>query len=137
MINSCSDTEISFHYDSDADSTLETDGSDNYYNSSSPTDFSYHVFHSDGGSLFYKAAEEILLDTSLSVSPFCGETIFTQTRLGSSATARYMGTIAYDLLFYLPYVSDTVCDMFISALDAHPKFVEGQHHGNHAAAFHR
>ena len=49
LIGACSENEISFHYDSDGDGTLET--TDDYYNASAPTDLSCHVFQQNGGGL--------------------------------------------------------------------------------------
>ncbi len=49
LINQCSDTELSFHYDSDEGGVMETDGSDDFYNPTASTDC--YVFHPNGGGM--------------------------------------------------------------------------------------
>lgn len=56
IISGCQDTEISFHYDSNNDGDLDTDGSDDYYNPNSAGKTECYVFHRDGGGLNYKEA---------------------------------------------------------------------------------
>lgn len=51
LTNDCPDTQISFHYDSDGDGTLETNGQDAYYNPNAPADYRCHVFRPEGGGL--------------------------------------------------------------------------------------
>lgn len=53
LINGCSDTQISLHYDSNGNSILDTDGSDTYYNPNSAGNFGCYVFHPDGGGLTF------------------------------------------------------------------------------------
>ena len=50
--NECMESEISFHFDSDGDGSLETDGSDLFYNNGSDT--KCYVFDPDGASMTWK-----------------------------------------------------------------------------------
>ena len=54
ITSGCSDTQISFHYDSDGDGALETDGSDDYYNPNANGLTECYVFHTDGGGLSFE-----------------------------------------------------------------------------------
>lgn len=75
IVNNCADSQLSFHYDSDGDGSLETNGEDYYYNASSPTDYSCYVFHPGGGGLTYQ-------------DPPAG--------MGLSNDVRFVGTIPVD-----------------------------------------
>lgn len=53
LMNGCSDTQISFLYDSDGDGAVETNGDDNYYNPNAPTNGECDLFNTAGGGLSY------------------------------------------------------------------------------------
>ncbi|MAM34830.1 MAG: hypothetical protein CMH28_07125 [Micavibrio sp.] len=111
-ISGCSDTDISFHYDSNGNGTLETDGSDNYYNNT-VTNNDCYVFHPDGAGLAYIPPKLEWLDGVNSAQNHYGEIYFT-----SRACIPYVGTGEgpcnssgddEELMMYIPYINQTLC----------------------------
>ncbi len=65
IINGCSDTEVSFHFDADGNGTLDTAWPDGYYYNPSATRNECFVFHPDGGGLNYRDPPlEYLIDAA-------------------------------------------------------------------------
>ena len=56
--NNCSESELSFSYDSDGDGNYQDSG-DTYYNADAPSDLSCHVFHPSGGNIKFIEIPEI------------------------------------------------------------------------------
>ena len=104
MINGCSDTEISFHYDSDGDGTLENDGSDDYYNVNSVTNTSCYVFNPDGGGLSFETLESVAFDTVCPGGFWCSNFVFT----GDSAVPG-VGTAENELVVFLSDITEEIC----------------------------
>ena len=123
MLKECADTEISFHYDSDGDGILETDGQDDYYNPNAPADFSCHVFDVRGGGLSYKAPDIKLLDPAYATAPFAQETVFATSRLGGSADPT-MGTAESDLVIFVGYATERICNLYTERLGHHDYIAE-------------
>ena len=125
IINGCSDTEISFHFDSDGDGTLETDGSDDYYNPISSTDC--YVFHSDGAGLVYQAAKSEWLvpqagltnDNGYGESVFSG--VFSVDDIGSDCSGTEES--CRELSIYVPHLSKSICDVINKSLDITSSYV--------------
>tara|TARA_B100000686_G_scaffold339746_1_gene414316 strand:- start:9971 stop:10720 length:750 start_codon:yes stop_codon:yes gene_type:complete len=74
LIKKCSDTEISFAYDSDGDGDI--DSNDDYYNPNAPTDFKCHMFHEDGGGLDWPKVPPLALDDAHSAETTYGQYFF-------------------------------------------------------------
>lgn len=62
----CSETQLSFWYDSNGDGT--ENGTDRYYNAASPNDRRCHVFAAEGGAIAYAPPKDIWVDVSASPS---------------------------------------------------------------------
>ena len=113
LINGCTNTDISFHYDSDGDGTLETDGSDDYYNSGSSTDC--YVFDANGGGLSYWESDTnwLIPASTLTNSTNWGETLFVAETnvidIGTNCSAG-TDTACRDLILYMPYLEKEICD---------------------------
>ncbi|MDD9901342.1 MAG: hypothetical protein OXT65_10215 [Alphaproteobacteria bacterium] len=96
LLSGCSDTTVSFHYDSDGDSTLETNGDDDYYNPTSPVNYSCHVFHENGGNLTWQNPP-VRLTTD-------------NWRISGAAPARGIGTTdVSELVIWMTDLSIEVC----------------------------
>ena len=113
LINGCSNTDISFHYDSDGDGTLETDGSDDYYNNGSSTDC--YVFDANGGGLSYWQPDTSWLSptSGLTNTESWGDTVFAgEINVMDVGTNCSSGadTACRDLILYMPYLEKEICD---------------------------
>jgi len=114
IINDCIPEDLSFHYDSDGDGNLETDGSDDYYNSGSSTDC--YLFNKNGANLSYLRPKSEWLDNSKSAGSLYGEFVFSAAtcidNLGSADSDCHIplnGGIA-PLIIFLPYVNENICE---------------------------
>ncbi len=123
IVNGCEDTDISFHYDSDGDGTLETDGSDDYYNAGSETDC--YVFHPDGGNHTYSPPNPDWLDQTQSAEGYYGEIFFTgQTcipNLGSAPDAAsncHLDSVDNEpLVMFIPYIREEICQVIAEKMN--------------------
>ena len=104
----CSNAEISFYHDSNGNGTIETDGSDVYYNANSPTPDKCHVFSNEGGSIVYQAPDDSWLDGTNTAAFGYGEIFVT-----GSATIQGLGTTQGDLILFIPYISEAVCTAIV------------------------
>lgn len=103
--NGCEDDEISFE-------RSPFDGSDPLYvNASSPSDFSCHVFHPDGGGVSYQKVDELWLDASRSGETLYGEYLFSGGHgipdIGTSGDNT--DPAMKELLVILPWVDAGLC----------------------------
>ena len=92
-VNECSDTEISFAYDSDNDG--DVDASDDYWNAASSTDC--YVFHPDGGQMSFPSLPNNVNDGS--------EIVITAANQIESA-----GTTAHELYIIIPKLTLESCN---------------------------
>ena len=92
LVSGCADDEISFWNDSDGNGT--ENGSDDYYNSGSPTDRSCHVFQSEGGALTPQSADGTINDGS--------DWIFVGTNRTTSSSSN-------PLMMILPNMTEAAC----------------------------
>ena len=103
VIPGCSDTEISFE-------RSPFDGSDVYYNSNSPLDFSCHVFHANGGNLTYLDLPSGVNDGSEYL--FHHRTCIDGVGIGTadSDTVQTCGVSeAKELMLFIPNVDLNIC----------------------------
>jgi hypothetical protein len=99
VIKGCSDTEINFNYDSDGDGIFVNDAGDLYNNTGSPSDMSCHLFHPNGGGMYYNPLSKFVPASSLH-----GGIRFFGTR-----AIENIGTVAPELIAYL-HVSPDICN---------------------------
>ncbi len=119
MSGGCTDTQISFLYDSDADGTVETNGQDLYYNPNAPGDKHCNVFDAAGGGLYVK---EKLPDIYLQTSGWVvnGTTTGWYNTYGGRPmfqAGNATSTTAQDLIFVVPFVSKELCAAMNTALN--------------------
>ena len=112
IINGCSDTDISFAYDSDSDGDVDSD--DDYWNDGSGTEC--YVFDPNGGGLTYQAASLKWLDGLNSAEDLYGD-VFVHSRtciqnMGSNDVAAcHTDGISSntELILFIPYLSEEIC----------------------------
>ena len=92
-VNECSDTEISFAYDSDNNGNV--DASDDYWNAASSTDC--YVFHPDGGQMSFPSLPSNVNDGS--------EIVIT-----AANQIEDVGTTAHELYVIIPMLSLEACN---------------------------
>lgn len=122
IISGCGDSDISFYYDSNADGTVQTDGTDVYYNANSPTPDNCHVFSQLGAGLTYTAPNGEWLDNSNSASAHYGEIYFTSStcvpNVGSGDTScDSSGSADEDVVMFIPYIQQAICENIVQTLD--------------------
>lgn len=112
MVNGCSDTQISFAYDSNSDGSV--DASDDYWNASAPSEC--YVFGSDGGGLVFNdfTAETYTPQSELSNSNNYGKPMFVGGAqvlgVGSDCDPATSGdTSCKDLLLWFHYMDPDLC----------------------------
>ncbi len=81
--NNCSESELSFSYDSDGDGNYQ-DSDDIYYNANSPSDLSCHIFHPSGGNIKPMKIPEIPISELNSGDSFYNITGSLRTSLGDA-----------------------------------------------------
>ena len=102
LARGCSENEISFWHDSDENGT--EDGSDQYYNSGSPTDHFCYIFDIAGAGITYIAPNENWLNTSQSASFYYGINIF-----WPNTPVDGFGTTANELILVINHVNLSTC----------------------------
>ena len=107
ILNGCSDTQISFWHDSNGDAA--ENASDNYYNVSSPTDHSCHMFDPDGGSVVFRPASDFGADHFVFPDDVCLDGIGT----GVYADCLTDGTDSTDMIFGLGEIDQSVCQAIV------------------------
>ncbi len=108
IVNGCSDTQISFWHDSNGDGT--EDASDNYYNSSSPTNHSCHLFDANGGGVTLRPASDFGADHFIFPYDVC---------VSGAGTGYYPacasdGTSSEDIIFGLGEIDQAVCQAIVN-----------------------
>lgn len=110
--NDCSEEQISFE-------RAPFDGSDTLYvNPNSPTDFSCHVFHPNGGGISYQVPSKDWLDDAQSAQGDFGYQVFVSecvNSIGSSGTGTSCNAEGNDvpyseLVFFTPYLKLDICN---------------------------
>lgn len=114
LINRCNDTDISLYIPGNADFA-------NYLHSP-PSETRCRVFHPDGGGLQPLVPDENWLDPTYAADTYYGHGYYAAVKLGHT-TNGLAGTTALDLLFLLPYLTQTLCEEISRRLDA-PIFQE-------------
>lgn len=113
-IDGCDETEISFE-------KSPFDGSDtDYVNLDSPSNFSCHVFHPNGGGINYQIANE-------DVGPN-RDWFFGINRVGRLDGSQNIGTPAGDLVAMLLEINTSVCDLINDSLNGFEVFESGGLH---------
>ncbi len=116
LSNGCRLTQISFASDSDRDGNwFDTD--DLYHNTSSPTDFSCHVFHPNGGNQTLLEIEDDWLDSTHSASSIYKEVFFTggtcvyAVGTGAQISGQECWRVGDDaeLMFFINALKDPIC----------------------------
>ncbi|MEQ8403606.1 MAG: hypothetical protein RKE49_00815 [Oceanicaulis sp.] len=112
LSNGCRDTQISFAADSDGDGNW-FDADDDYHNPNAPSDFSCHVFHTNGGAVPRIQPSESKLDTAQSTGEGFGDVFFGPMRvryIGTFEANGYCGSAdCVDLAYFFPYLKQEVC----------------------------
>lgn len=108
VVSGCSTAKLSFYHDSSGDGVVQTDGTDVYYNSNSPTPDECHVFYKDGGGMTYQAPNDQWLDGTNTSAFGYGEIFIT----GSTGVLD-VGSSLGDLLLFIPYLSEDVCKAIV------------------------
>ena len=93
--NGCSENQISFE-------NSEIAG---YPNANAPGDNSCHVFEENGGRAIYQAPNDMWLDGSFTGGSSFGDNVFT-----GNLSIDGVETANMELLFYVPYVSNQICE---------------------------
>lgn len=112
-VNGCTDTQISFAYDSDGDG--DVDASDNYWNNSAPANGMCNVFGENGGKLAFPALDASLFDPAKSALYQFGKIFITSTSCvadvgtGPSNTCNSSGPDDEELTLYLPNITKELC----------------------------
>lgn len=121
IVSGCSDAELSFYYDSNGNGTIETDGSDVYYNVNSPSPDACHVFSNQGGSLVYQAPDSTWLDGVNTSATHYGEILFTGgtcvPNIGSGGTSCDSGGDDEEIVMFIPYISEAICQNIADVFD--------------------
>ena len=115
----CSESEISFHYDSDGDGTLETNGDDDYYNPNSPVDLSCHIFQANGGGLYYTNDFPALREHSVLTSGDFWDTydfLFISFNHFEGVGTTGGGASSADLHLILPQLTQEACEEINNSL---------------------
>lgn len=106
LIKKCSDTEISFAYDSDSDGDI--DSNDDYHNPNAPTDFKCHMFHEDGGALDWPKVPPLALDDVSTAESEYGNYFFANlVRVKGFGTDCDTGACS-DLIVLAPFLKEQV-----------------------------
>ncbi|MGM0421756.1 MAG: hypothetical protein ACQEQL_01505 [Pseudomonadota bacterium] len=100
-LGGCTDAQVSFHYDSNGDGTV--DGSDHYNNPDAPGTHCY-VFHPNGGGITFPTAPEDWLDSAQSANSVYGKWAFRAERLSNIGI--YSNA---DVFAILPFLRKETC----------------------------
>ncbi len=121
LVNGCADTEISFNYDSNGDSSYTA--ADLYHNPNNPSNTSCFVFHPDGGGLTYSDPDDQWVASVSGSPPYYQNLLFSANScipgVGSSPVGgcNSNGLNDESLIFYVPYINENICFELARSLD--------------------